>query len=47
MKIIVLAARPNFMKAAPITTVIKRHNDAILALSADQQQGLPAGREGT
>jgi hypothetical protein len=26
---------------------IKRHNEAILALSADQQQGLPAGKEGT
>jgi len=40
MKIlIVLGARPNFMKAAPIIAAIKQHNVKTSAMSADRHQG--------
>lgn len=41
MKIlIVIGARPNFMKAAPIIAAIERHNDGISAIPGDGRQPL-------
>jgi UDP-N-acetylglucosamine 2-epimerase (non-hydrolysing) len=46
MKIlIVIGARPNFMKAAPIISAIKRHNAKICATPADGRLGLPEAIE--